>query len=83
MNNYGDDFEIESASSEKGIIKILSQEKIDSRYKFELEITPPETKDLRKIFTDELTVKVKDGEKLRVNCRGFYSRKLDTGQAKK
>ena len=83
LNNYGEDFEIESASSKKGIIKILSQEKVDGRYKFELEITPPETKDLRKIFTDELTVRVKGGEKLRVTCRGFYSRKLDTGQAKK
>ncbi|MCJ7693061.1 MAG: DUF1573 domain-containing protein [Sedimentisphaerales bacterium] len=83
LNNYGEDFEIESASSEKGIIKILSQEKVDGRYKFELEITPPETEDLRKIFTDELTVRIKDGEKLRVTCRGFFSRKLDTAQAEK
>ena len=83
LNNYGEDFEIESASSEKGIIKIANQEKVDGRYKFELEITPPETKDLRKIFTDELTVKVKDGERLRVTCRGFFSRKLGADQAEK
>lgn len=83
LNNYGEDFEIESVSSEKGVIKVLSQEKVDGRYKFELEIIPPETKDLKQIFTDDLTVKIKDGERLRVTCRGFYSRKLGADQAKK
>jgi hypothetical protein len=74
LNNYGNDFEVESAASKKGIIKVLSQEKVGNRYKFELEITPPDTDNKKGIFTDIFYVNIKGGEKLSVNCRGSYSR---------
>lgn len=73
LNNYGEDFEVESVSSKKGIIKVLSQEKVDNRYKFELEITPPADTG-KKRFTDVFYMNIKGGEKLRVYCSGFYSR---------
>jgi len=73
LNNYDEDFEIESVSSKNGIIKVLGQEKIGNRYKFELEITPPATESRSTIFTDVFFVNIKGGEKLEVVCRGFYS----------
>jgi hypothetical protein len=73
LNNYGEDFEIESASSDKGFIKVLSQEKVGRRYKLELEITPPTVIDKVAIFTDVFRVNIKGGRKLSVDCRGFYS----------
>lgn len=73
LNNYGEDFEIESASSQKGIIKVLSQEKIRSGYQFEVEITPPAVEGKKRFFTDVFFVNIKGGERLRISCRGFYS----------
>jgi len=75
LNNYGEDFEVASALSEKNIIEVLSQEKIGNRYKFELEITPPAVKSETRIFTDVFFVNIKDGEQLKIRCRGFYSGK--------
>ena len=58
------------------MIEVLSQEKVDnSRYKLELKITPPAVKDKKRIFYDELSVKIKDGEELKVTCFGLYSKK--------
>jgi len=74
LNNYNEDFEIESAVSEKGAIKVLTQQKVGPRYEFELEITPPSAQNGIKFFTDMLTVNIKGGEKLTITCRGFYSR---------
>ena len=75
LSNYDEDFEIESTATQKGAIKVLSQEKIDNRYKFELEITPPAVGKIQKrSFTDELFINIKDGEKLEITCRLFYSR---------
>ncbi len=75
LNNYDEDFEIESASSKNDIIKVLSQEKIGNRYNFELEITPPATEGKSRTFTDTFFVNIKGGEKLQIACRGFYSNK--------
>lgn len=72
-NNYGEDFEVESVSSEKGIIKVLSQERVDNRYKFGLEITPPADTGKER-FTDVLHINIKGGKKLTVDCNGFYSK---------
>ncbi len=80
INNYGEDFEIESAHSEKGIIKIVNQKKIlnkkgvGDRYSFDLQITPPPP-GRRTRFTDVFVVKIKGGETLRARCNGFYPRK--------
>ncbi len=74
LNNYDEDFEVESVSSKEGTMKVLSQEKIDNRYKFELEITPPVAEEQKRLFSDVFFVYVKGGERLHVNCRGFYLR---------
>jgi hypothetical protein len=72
LNNYGEDFEIESTSSQEGTIKVLSQEKIENRYKLMLEITPTAgEKSRRAFFTDTLFINIKGGEKLKVICRMF------------
>ena len=75
LNNYEEDFEVESLSSKKNIIRVLSQEKVGSRYKFKLEIMPPAAEGKVRIFTDVFFVNIKGGEKLEIACRGFYSRK--------
>ena len=62
-------------SSQKGIIKVLGQERINNRYKFELQITPPAAGGKQKTFTDVFGVNIKDGKKLEIACRGFYSKK--------
>jgi beta-lactamase regulating signal transducer with metallopeptidase domain len=73
LNNYGEDFEVESASSEKGTIKVLHEEKVGRRYKFELEIMPPVAEDNKRIFTDEFIVNTSGGKWLQVPCRMFYA----------
>ena len=75
LNNYDEDFEVESTSSKKGIIKVLSQEKIGKRYKFELEITPPTVEGKTRIFKDEFFVNIKGGEKLKLPVVGSIIRK--------
>ena len=72
LNNYGEDFEIESASSRKGIVKILGRKEIRSGYEFELEITPPAIEGKKTFFTDVFFVNIKGGERLQITCRGFY-----------
>ena len=72
LNNYEEVFEVESATSQKGIIKVLSRQRVGNRYKFELEITPPVADDRTRIFTDVFNVNIKGGKKLRITCRGFY-----------
>jgi hypothetical protein len=74
LNNYSEDFEIASATSKEGVIKVLSQEKIGNRCKFGLAIVPPATQNPTRMFTDTLTITTKDGEKIEVVCRGFYQR---------
>ncbi len=74
LNNYEEDFEIESVTSEKGTIKVLSQQKAGPRYEFNLEIMPPPVQNGMKFFTDILTVNIKGGEKQVITCRGFYSK---------
>jgi hypothetical protein len=71
LNNYGGAFEIESVSSPQNTIKVLSQEKIRDGYQLQVEMTPPASEG-KTFFTDVLVVKIKDGDELRVVCRGFY-----------
>jgi hypothetical protein len=76
LSNYDEDFEVESTSTQEGTIKVLSQEKIENRYKFELEITPPAPeKDRKGFFTDMFFVNIKGGEKLKIACRVFYPKR--------
>ncbi len=74
LNNYGGDFEIESASSKDNTVKVLSQKKIRSGYQFEVEIMPPPAEGKTQ-FVDVFFVKIKGGNGLGIVCRGFYARK--------
>lgn len=80
LNNTGKDFEVESTSSRNNIVKVLGQAKVGTGYQLEVEITPPAIEGDRKTFTDVLSVNIKDGEKLMVSCRGFYSRPKGTSR---
>jgi hypothetical protein len=70
-NNYKDDFEIESATSEKNMIKVARQTRVENGYQLDLEIIPPEKKGKAK-FTDVLNITLKGGEKLKVTCNGYF-----------
>ena len=72
LNNYNDDFEVESGSSKNNIIKILGQEKIRNGYQFVVEITPPAAEG-KTSFTDVFVLNIKGGEKVEITCHGFYS----------
>jgi hypothetical protein len=74
INNYGEDFDVESVSSRKNFVQVLSRRKLGTSYKFVLQITPPDAQG-RGFFTDVFVMKVTGGEELRINCRGFYPRK--------
>ena len=71
LQNYGGDFEIESASSKDNMVKVLGRKKITSGYQFEVEIMPPPAEGKTQ-FVDVFFVKIKDGNGLGVVCRGFY-----------
>ena len=75
LSNYNEDFEVESASSKKDTVKVLTQEKVDNGYQFELQITPPAAESKRRVFTDVFSVKIKGGQQLQITCYGIYSRK--------
>jgi hypothetical protein len=71
FNNYNEDFEIESISSQQNYIKVLNQTKIKDGYQFDIEIIPPPDEGKQK-FTDVLSIDIKDGDKLTVPCNGYY-----------
>jgi hypothetical protein len=66
-NNYGEDFEVESTSSQKGLAKIVSQQKTAKGYQFEVEVTPPPPDDTGK-FDDVLYLHLKDDDKVPIKC---------------
>lgn len=70
-SNYGEDFEIESTSSQNGYAKVLSQQKSAKGYHLEVEVTPPPPDDTGKA-TDMLYLQLKDDEKLAVKCYVRY-----------
>lgn len=73
LNNYNEDFELESASSKKGIVRVLSKELVRNGYELQLQITPPAAGNRTRVFSDVLSVKIKGGKKLEIPCSGFYT----------
>ncbi|HIJ71395.1 MAG TPA: DUF1573 domain-containing protein [Planctomycetes bacterium] len=75
-SNYGDKIEIESVSSQKGHIELLSREYEENGVKCEVRITPPQqTNESKRYFRDELKIKIKNGkDDLSVFCNGWYPR---------
>ncbi len=72
LSNYQDDFEIESVTSQKEIVTLLSKNKVQNRYQLKLQITPPAAEGERAVLSDIIEVKIKGGETLSIQCRGFY-----------
>lgn len=88
LGNYEEDFEIESVSSQKGLLEVVETEKrkgaardwmpavdddrVITRYKVAVDITPPE-ESIGAVLSDVLEITIKGGETLQVICRGFYA----------
>ncbi|MGD0785054.1 MAG: DUF1573 domain-containing protein [Sedimentisphaerales bacterium] len=71
-SNYNQPIEIESVSSDKGIIKVINKEKTENSFKFDIEIAPPLAEGKSRVFSDNLRIKIKGKEQIDVACRGFY-----------
>lgn len=76
LNNYNENFELDTVWSSKGTIKVLSNAAINDGYELELEITPPASKNTKSIFTETFYVKTKEGLQLEIPCNVFYSKKV-------
>jgi hypothetical protein len=76
LNNYDEDFELESVWSSKGAVKVLSNTLVRNGYELELEITPPAPKNKKRIFTEKFFVKTKEGRQLEIPCNVFYSKTI-------
>lgn len=72
VSNYGEEFEIESTTSEKGMAKVVNQQAIKDGYRLEIEITPPAPDDKTSMFDDMLNVNLKGGETLKIKCYVRY-----------
>ena len=72
FNNYNEDFQIDSVSSKNKYFTLLSRGKVSNGYQFEVQLTPPPAEG-KTSFTDELYIQVKDGEKLKIDCNGYYT----------
>ncbi len=72
LSNYKEDFEIESVSSQKGMVKLLDTKKVEKRCQLRIELTPPVAGGDRGVLSDVVEVKIKGGETLSIQCRGFY-----------
>jgi len=72
MNNYQEDFEIESVSSQNGRITLLETKKVGNRCQLQIEIKVPPKAGDNTIAADVLNVKIKDGETVSIPFRGFY-----------
>ena len=71
-SNYGDDIEIESISSFKNVMEVTNQKQLENAVELEITVnTPPRTGKSRYV-TDNLKVKLKDGEELTIRCTVMY-----------
>lgn len=73
LHNYNEDFELESAYSNKNLVRVVGNSRIRDGYELELEITPPDTGGKSRIFTELFSLKTKSGDRLEIPCSGFYS----------
>jgi hypothetical protein len=73
LNNYGEDFEVESARATTSMIEVVDQEKHGNRYKYRLSINPPDNKG-KKVVSGTFLIKIKDGKELRVSCHVWYAK---------
>ncbi|MHC4426127.1 MAG: DUF1573 domain-containing protein [Planctomycetota bacterium] len=74
LNNYNEDFVLESTSSKNGTITVLSNEVVRNGFELELQIKPPAAGARTRVFTETLFVNIKGGEQLKIPLSVFYSR---------
>jgi hypothetical protein len=76
LNNYKQDFEIESVSSSDSVIgvRVLEKKKITRGYQLDLEITPPTAGDGIK-FSDKFVINLKDSGSLSITCNGYFTKR--------
>jgi hypothetical protein len=79
LNNYKQDFEIESVSSSNGVVgvKVMEKKKITQGYLLDLEITPPARGDGIK-FSDKFEINLNNGEALSITCNGYFTKRKPT-----
>ena len=75
-SNYNQPIEIESITSDKGIVKVTGQEKTENRFKLDVTVTPPAREGRLRVFSDNLHIKIKGKEQIDIPCRGFYKAQL-------
>ncbi len=72
-SNYGKKAEIEFITSRNGYMEIEKQEPDGDHIKLTVKITPPaQSPSARRYITDELTIILKDGQKLAIRCSGWF-----------
>jgi hypothetical protein len=76
LNNYDEDFELDSFTSSKGAVKVVSNTIVRNGYELELEITPPVSNNKKRIFTETFYVKTKEGRQLEIPCNVFYTKTI-------
>jgi len=81
LNNYNEDFELESMTSKNSAVKVLSNSVVSNGYELELQITPPASKDTKRIFNETFFVKTKNGPQLEIPCNVYYSRTVPASLA--
>ena len=72
LSNYGENFAIESAASQRGLVRIVDSRPINKGYELEVEIRPPAGNKVR-VLTDKLFVKTTDGEQLEIPCNTYFA----------
>jgi len=70
----GEPFEIDSVSSKKGYVKVISQQASSEGIELTVRVTAPAQKGRSIYFSDELEIKINSGETITVRCNGFYPR---------
>ena len=78
-NIDGEDFEIESISSDQNFVDVLEKTKIaprgkeGARYRIKVSVKPPVNGKQKGFFTDTLFVRLTDGQTQKLDCHGFYN----------
>ena len=76
-SNYTDKVEIDSITMDKNTLEVIDSEERGAMIKLTVEMTAPEKEDAAsKLFTDELQINLKNGEKLEVKCSGWYKKNI-------
>jgi len=75
LNNYKQEFGIESLTSKTGTlgIEVLNKRQITNGYQLEVALSPPASEGKMK-FMDEFYINLDSGEKLPVRCNGYYKK---------